>query len=230
MTCYCIGRNYREHAAELNNPIPERPLVFTKPATAVVRDGKAVAYPSFSKDVHFETELVLRVSREARQVSEAEAWDYLDALTLGLDLTARDLQAICKQKGHPWEVAKAWDGSAPIGTFVPIPEALKTKGLAFESWRAGSCLQRGQTSDMLFPIPALMAYLTAFFTLQPGDLIFTGTPAGVGPVQVGDRFRAYLWDSAVDVPLPADGPSAEGQTSTGEDAPGKQKLLDFEIR
>jgi acylpyruvate hydrolase len=217
MTCYCIGRNYREHAAELGNPVPERPLVFSKPATAVVTDGRPVAYPDFSTEVHFETELVLRVSREAHRVTEAAAWDHLDALTLGLDLTARDLQAECKASGHPWEVAKAWDGSAPVGRFVPIPEALKTKGLAFESRRNGERVQWGLSTDMLFPIPALVAYLSRYFTLLPGDLIFTGTPAGVGPIAPGDRFTASLFDA---LPAPGVAPDPEA---------GKQTLLDFEI-
>lgn len=192
MTCYCIGRNYRDHAKELNNPIPKQPLVFSKPATALRMPGQTAPYPPFTQELHFETELVLRIGVEAKEVTLEQAWEAVDAVTLGLDLTARDVQARCKEKGHPWEVAKAWDGSAPIGRFVAVPEALQTEGLVFAAYRNGHRVQLGHTADMLFPIPELLVYLTRFFTLMPGDLVFTGTPAGVGPVKPGDRFQALL--------------------------------------
>jgi len=205
MTCYCIGRNYAEHAAELGNAVPEKPLIFAKPATALLPDGQPFELPEFSQDVHYETELVLRVCRRAQRVAPEEAWDFVDALTVGVDFTARDLQSVLKSKGQPWEIAKGFDGSAPIGQWVPVPEALKHGGMAFEGRINGVTVQKGDTRDMIFPVPAFMAYLTRFFTLLPGDLLFTGTPAGVGPVQAGDRFEGWLTGSV------------------------QQKLLDFEI-
>lgn len=233
MTCYCIGRNYREHAKELNNPVPERPIVFSKPASAVRLPGQGAPYPPFTRDLHFETELVLRVGMEARKLSESDAWQAVDAITLGLDLTARDVQAECKEKGHPWEVAKAWDGSAPIGRFVDVPEALRTDGVAFAAYRNGRRVQLGHTADMLFPIPALLVYLTRFFTLMPGDLVFTGTPSGVGPVQSGDRFQAFLLPELSPNGMQSDAPpealpSPDGPKS--ERALLQQMLLDVEIQ
>jgi 2-keto-4-pentenoate hydratase/2-oxohepta-3-ene-1,7-dioic acid hydratase in catechol pathway len=205
MTCYCIGRNYAEHAAELGNAVPDSPLIFAKPATALLQDGQPFELPEFSQDVHHETELVLRVCRRAKRVAAEEAWDFVDGLTVGVDFTARDLQSTLKSKGQPWEIAKGFDGSAPIGQWVPVPEALKLGGIAFEGRLNGATVQKGHTRDMIFAVPAFMAYLTRFFTLLPGDLLFTGTPAGVGPVRAGDRFEGWL---------------------TG---PVQQKLLDFEI-
>jgi 2-keto-4-pentenoate hydratase/2-oxohepta-3-ene-1,7-dioic acid hydratase in catechol pathway len=214
MTCYCIGRNYRDHAKELNNPVPKKPLVFSKPGTAVRLPGQAAVYPPFTEELHFETELVLRIGMEAKSLAEEDAWTAVDAITLGLDLTARDVQARCKEKGHPWEVAKAWDGSAPIGRFVPVPESLKGEGLVFAAYRNGRRVQVGHTSDMLFPIPELLVYLTGFFTLMPGDLVFTGTPAGVGPVQPGDRFQALLMPDGEDQ---ARNPSLQQAAATSPD-------------
>ncbi len=209
MTCFCIGRNYAEHAAELGNAVPDKPLLFAKPATAVLSGGAPFILPDFSRDIHYETELVLRVCRKAAAIREQDAWDYVDALTIGVDLTARDLQSELKAKGQPWEIAKGFDHSAPLGEFIPIPQSLKNEGLAFEGMINGKVVQHGNTAQMIFPVPAFMAYLTRFFTLQPGDLLFTGTPAGVGPLHAGDRFEGYLLDSI----------SGERQ----------QKLLDFEI-
>ena len=214
MTCYCIGRNYAEHAAELGNAVPDQPLLFAKPATAVLTGGKLFHLPEFSSDIHYETELVLRVSRLAHAITEKDAWQYVDALTLGVDLTARDLQSQLKAKGQPWEIAKGFDDSAPIGDFIDIPEALKNEGVTFEGRINGKVVQRGDTRHMIFPVPVFMAYLTRFFTLQPGDLLFTGTPAGVGALHAGDRFEGYL---------------TSGISSLSGDN-GQQKLLDFEIK
>ncbi len=209
MTCFCIGRNYAEHAAELGNAVPDKPLIFCKPATALLPDGAPFRLPDFSADVHYETELVLRVSRKASRIEPDHVWDYIDALTLGVDCTARDIQAQLKAKGQPWEIAKGFDGSAPIGAFVPIPPEMKTDGLSFEGRINGKLVQRGHTREMIFPVPVFMAYLTRYFTLLPGDLLFTGTPAGVGALKSGDHFEGFLDSATPDK--------------------GQQKLLDFEI-
>lgn len=195
-----------DHAAELNNPVPKKPLVFSKPETAILTDGATFQMPDFSENVHFEGELVLRIGQQGKNIEESAAWDYIDALTLGVDFTARDLQAKCKEKGHPWEIAKAFDGSAPLGNFVEVPETLKTSGLGFELRVNDRRVQLGHTKDLIFPIPTLLAYLSTFFTLRAGDLVFTGTPAGVGPVSAGDRFEGNILSPS-----------------------GKQKLLEFEI-
>ncbi len=239
MTCFCIGRNYAEHAAELGNAVPGKPLVFTKPATALLSDGRSFSLPDFSTDVHYEFELVLRVSRVATRIRESEAADYVDAMTLGVDLTARDIQSELKAKGQPWELAKAFDHSAPLGRWVPVPGQLFREGLAFEGRINGRVVQRGHTRDMIFPIPVFMAYLTRYFTLQPGDVLFTGTPAGVGPLKAGDRLEGW-----VEGPESPDA-AADAQTQGGDlsaplgaaQAPKpdsalrrQQKLLDFEIQ
>ena len=194
-----------DHAAELNNPVPKKPLVFSKPETAILSDGATFQMPDFSENVHFEGELVLRIDQEGKNIEESAAWQHIDAITLGVDFTARDLQSRCKEKGHPWEIAKAFDGSAPLGTFIEVPESLKTSGLEFELRVNDNQVQLGHTKDLIFPIPTLLAYLSTFFTLRPGDLVFTGTPAGVGPVSPGDRFEGNILSPS-----------------------GKQKLLEFE--
>ena len=186
-----VGRNYAEHARELGNEIPEEPVLFMKPESALVWDNHPFLYPKFSQDVHFEAEIVLRICSQAKNVSREEAKHTYDALTVGIDFTARDLQSKCKAKGLPWEISKAFDGSAPIGKFIPVPER---EPIEFSLTQNGEARQRGSTADMLHGFDALIHHITRFFTLEPGDLIFTGTPSGVGPVQPGDLLEAFIGD------------------------------------
>ncbi len=192
MKIICIGRNYVEHARELNNPVPAKPVVFMKPATALLVNEKPFYYPDFTRDLHYEVELVLRVAKNGRHVQPAFAGSYFNEIALGVDFTARDLQDECKKKGHPWEVAKAFDGSAVVGTFVPLERLPDPAAIEFELLKNGEVVQHGRSSDMIFSFEAIITYVSRFFKLQMGDLIFTGTPAGVGPVQVGDRLEGFL--------------------------------------
>lgn len=188
MKIICIGRNYSEHAKELNNEVPDKPVVFLKPATALLKDNKPFFYPEWTKDLHYETEVVLKVCKQGKYIDEQFAHKYYNEVTLGIDFTARDLQAAQKAKGLPWEIAKAFDGSAVIGTFSP----LRSNAIHFSMLLNGTEVQRGNTDDMLFSFEKIIAYASQFFTLQVGDLIFTGTPAGVGPVKIGDRLEGLL--------------------------------------
>ncbi len=190
MKIFCIGRNYALHAQELNNEIPEKPLVFMKPPTALLKGDKPFYYPEFSKNIHFEGELVVRICKNGKHIQEKFAKKYYDQVTLGLDLTARDLQNELKSKGHPWEIAKGFDGSAVIGSFVPLAGDLSD--ISFTIRKNNEIVQNGYCQDMLFSIDYLISYISQFFMLQTGDLIYTGTPAGVGPIEIGDVFEGYL--------------------------------------
>ena len=193
MKIICIGRNYADHAKELNNPVPKEPVFFCKPDSALIQKGKPFFYPEFSNDIHFECEVVVRINRIGKHIIEKFAHKYFDEITLGIDLTARDLQQDCKAKGLPWEKAKAFDGSAPIGDFIKVSSLSKDiQNLNFELSKNGGLVQSGNTNDMLFSIPKIIAYVSQFFTLKIGDLIFTGTPKGVGPIAIGDNFEASL--------------------------------------
>ena len=190
MKIFCIGRNYTLHAQELNNEIPEKPLVFMKPPTALLKGDKPFYYPEFSKNIHFEGELVVRICKNGKHIQEKFAKNYYDQVTLGLDLTARDLQNELKSKGNPWEIAKGFDGSAVIGSFVPLAGDLSD--ISFTIRKNNEIVQNGYCQDMLFSIDYLISYISQFFMLQTGDLIYTGTPAGVGPIEIGDVFEGYL--------------------------------------
>ncbi len=190
MKIFCIGRNYALHAQELNNEIPEKPLVFMKPPTALLKGDKPFYYPEFSKNIHFEGELVVRICKNGKHIQEKFAKNYYDQVTLGLDLTARDLQNELKSKGHPWEIAKGFDGSAVIGSFVPLAGDLSD--ISFTIRKNNEIVQNGYCQDMLFSIDYLIHYISQFFMLQTGDLIYTGTPAGVGPIEIGDVFEGFL--------------------------------------
>lgn len=185
MKIICIGRNYRDHAAELNNPVPKKPLVFMKPPSALLINKKPFYYPDFSENIHYELEVVLKVTKNGKHVQPAFATDYYQEVALGIDFTARDLQAKCKEKGHPWEIAKGFDGSAVLSEFVAL-DAVDDGGIEFTLQKNGEVVQHGHTKDLIFDFNYLIVYLSKFFKLQIGDLIFTGTPAGVGPVKQGD--------------------------------------------
>jgi len=190
MKIVCVGRNYSEHAKELSNDVPTEPVIFLKPATALLFAGAPFAYPDFSTDIHYEAELVFRIGRGGKDIPESSALEHVDAVTVGLDFTARDLQSKQKKAGLPWEIAKAFDGSAVVGKWIPLPSDVAD--VRFSLLMNGDVVQQGHSADMLFAVPEVIAYASRFFTLQPGDLIFTGTPAGVGPVKRGDVLDGFL--------------------------------------
>ncbi len=195
MRIFAIGRNYAEHIKELNNERPEEPVIFTKPDTAIIKNNAPFYYPDFSKDIHHEVELVLRISKEGKNIDPKFAASYFDAIGVGIDFTARDLQQKAKEKGLPWDIAKGFNGSAPISDkFLPISSFKDLKNINFKLEVDGQMKQQGNTSLMLFPFEVIISYLSKFFTLRTGDLIFTGTPKGVGPVQVGNKLSAYIED------------------------------------
>lgn len=202
MKIFCVGRNYAEHAKELNNPIPKQPLIFSKPLTALLRSGKPFFYPEFSTEIHYEVELVLKICKNGKYIAEKFAHKYYNEITVGVDLTARDIQRKCKAKGHPWEIAKGFDGSAPIGKFIPISQIDDVQNINFSLVKNGKLVQQGTTKDLLFSFDKIISYISQYFTVQCGDLIYTGTPAGVGEVKIGDTFAASI---------------------------GTQKLLDFKV-
>ena len=197
MRIFAIGRNYAAHIAELNNERPDEPVIFTKPDTAVLRNNEPFYYPEFSKDIHHEVEIVLRVAREGKYIEEKFAHKYYDKIGLGIDFTARDLQQKAKDKGLPWAIAKGFNGSAPVSDFRPVSDFPDLSDITFRLEVNGEKRQEGNTSLMLFPFDYIISYLSRFFTLKAGDLIFTGTPEGVGPVVVGDRLTGFLEDEKV---------------------------------
>ena len=194
MKIICIGRNYLAHIKELDNDLPSEPLFFMKPETALLPKGNPFPYPDFSKEIHYETELVLRICKSGKAIDEQSAHDYYDALTVGIDFTARDLQNKCKAKGHPWEIAKAFDGSAPIGEFKKISDLKHLEDIAFGLILNGQWVQQGHSRDMIFSFDKIVSHVSRFVTLKEGDYIFTGTPQGVGEVHVGDKLELFLED------------------------------------
>jgi len=192
MKIICIGRNYSEHAKELNNPVPERPVVFHKPASALLVNDKPFYFPEFTQDLHYELEVVLKIGKNGKYVQPDFAGDYFPEIGLGIDFTARDLQSELKKKGQPWEIAKAFDGSAVLGRFVPIAEIPDSGAIEFKLHKNGTVVQQGNTKDLLFSFNDIIVYVSQFFKLQMGDLIFTGTPAGVGPVAIGDVLEGFF--------------------------------------
>ena len=192
MRIFAVGRNYAEHIQELNNERPDEPVIFTKPDTALLRN-QPFYYPEFSKDIHYEVELVLRISREGKNIEEKFGQKYYDAIGVGIDFTARDLQQKAKEKGLPWDIAKGFNGSAPLSEkFIPVAEFKDLKAINFSLTINGGIRQQGNTSLMIFSFDYIISYISRFFTLRTGDLIFTGTPKGVGPVQVGDTLSAFI--------------------------------------
>lgn len=193
MRIFAIGRNYVEHIQELNNERPDEPVIFSKPDTALLRGNAPFYYPDFSKDIHHEVELVLRICKEGKNIEEKFAGKYYDAIGIGIDFTARDLQQKAKEKGLPWDIAKGFNGSAPISDrFISVSEFRNLKDINFSLQLDGKLKQQGNTSLMLFNFEYIISYLSKFFTLRTGDLIFTGTPKGVGPVTIGNILSAYV--------------------------------------
>ena len=192
MKIICIGRNYLAHIAELDRELPKEPLFFMKPATALVLPDQPFHYPDFSEEVHYETELVLRIGQTGHAIGEAEASHYYDAITVGIDFTARDLQRRCIEKGHPWERAKSFDQSAPVGVFKGFGQLKDPREIAFGMQLNGQWAQQGNSRDLIFSFDRVVSYVSRYVTLEAGDLVFTGTPQGVGPVHVGDRMELFL--------------------------------------
>lgn len=192
MKIICIGRNYAEHAKELNSEIPSEPVFFLKPDTALIKDNQPFYYPDFSKEIHHEVELVIKISKVGKNIQSQFANKYYEEIGIGIDFTARDLQAECKKKGLPWERAKAFDGSAPIGKFIDKKQFTDEKKISFSLTLNGNTVQKGNTKDLLFSFDKIIAYVSKYFTLKTGDLIYTGTPEGVGPVAIGDKLEAYI--------------------------------------
>ncbi len=186
MKIICIGRNYAEHAKEMNSEIPDEPLFFLKPDTALLKEGDFY-YPSFTQDLHFECELVIKIDKVGKNITPEFAHKYYSEFTLGIDFTARDIQSECKKKGQPWEKAKAFDHSAPLSSVWLKKSDYPLNDLRFGLSQNGTDRQNGHTADMLFAIDELISHVSKYFTLKTGDLIFTGTPAGVGPVAIGDE-------------------------------------------
>ena len=197
MKIICIGRNYLAHVKELDNALPTKPMFFMKPETALLPEGEAFPYPDFSQKVHYETELVLHICKSGKAIEEETASEYYDAITVGIDFTARDLQSECKAKGHPWEIAKAFDCSAPIGRFKKISALKHPEDIAFGMKLNGEWVQQGHSRDMIFSFDKIVSYVSRFVTLNEGDIIFTGTPQGVGEVHVGDKLELFLEGESV---------------------------------
>lgn len=193
MKIICIGRNYAGHAKEMNSNVPEKPVFFLKPDTALLRKNNPFYYPEFSKEIHYETEVVIRINKVGKYIEKKFAHRYYDEIGLGIDFTARDLQQECKTKGLPWEISKSFDHSAPVSeTFInkeELPEFIN-----FKLDLNGKIVQGGNTKDMIFSVDELIEYVSQFYTLKIGDMIFTGTPVGVGEVKIGDRLKGYLED------------------------------------
>jgi len=197
MSIFCIGRNYVAHAHELGNEVPTSPVIFMKPSTAVLAEGKNFTIPSFTNDLHYEGELVLRVSKEGKNLKSPNVLDYCDAITVGIDFTARDLQNKLKEKGLPWEKAKAFDDAAILGKWIPLSSTIVKNPIRFSLHKNGTIVQDGDSSLMIFPLDTILESLTEYFTIYPGDLIYTGTPVGVGPTLKGDVFEGYFEENQV---------------------------------
>jgi len=192
MKIICIGRNYVEHAAELNNEVPSEPVFFMKPDTALLPKGKDFFLPDFSKDIHHEVELVLRISKEGKHIAEEFAARYYDQITVGLDFTARDVQQRQKEKGLPWEPAKSFDSSAPVGDFIAVDGLRNRSDISFELKKNGTTVQQGQSALMIYSFEKIISFVSQYVTLRKGDFIFTGTPKGVSRVEAGDQLEAFL--------------------------------------
>ena len=194
MKILAIGRNYAEHIKELNNEKPDEPVIFTKPDSALLKNGANFYYPDYSNDIHHEIELVLKICKVGKNIDEKFAYKYYEEIGLGIDFTARDLQQKAKEKGLPWAIAKGFDGSAPISEFVPISNFKDLNDINFSLKVDGEVKQQGNTGLMLFNFNYMVSYLSKFFTLKKGDLIFTGTPKGVGPIAIGQKLEGYIED------------------------------------
>ncbi|MFM8587627.1 MAG: fumarylacetoacetate hydrolase family protein [Bacteroidota bacterium] len=197
MKFLCIGRNYVEHAKELGNEVPEEPVIFMKPKSALLQQNMPFYYPAFTNELHYECEVVLRISKNGKYISEENAHLYYDAISVGIDFTARDVQSELKKKGLPWEKAKAWDNSAVLGNWNAVTAELDRKNIAFSMKKNGEVVQSGNTRDMIHGFDQIIAHVSNYFSLNIGDVIFTGTPKGVGECSVGDELEGFLGDQSM---------------------------------
>lgn len=192
MKIFCVGRNYKEHAKELGNEVPEEPVIFMKPKNALLLQNTPFYYPDFTNELHYEAEIVLRIAKNGRYISQRNASKYYNAYSLGIDFTARDIQAQLKQKGLPWEKAKAWDNSAILGDWIECNATDFPNPLQFSLHKNEEIVQQGNTKDMIFSFDTIVAHISNYFSLNIGDLVYTGTPAGVGECVVGDVLKGYI--------------------------------------
>lgn len=190
MKIFCVGRNYVDHAKELGNAVPENPIIFLKPTTAYLASGQLFHYPAFSSNVQYETEIVIKINKKGKDISESEAKDYYSELTVGIDFTARDIQSELKEKGLPWELAKGFDNAGLVGEFIAKPT--DCYDINFKLLKNGELAQAGNTKDVIFSFEKLISFTSIYFTLEPGDLLFTGVPAGVGKVEKGDSLEGFI--------------------------------------
>jgi len=197
MKIFCVGRNYAAHAQELGNAIPEEPVIFMKPKSALLQSHTPFYYPEFTNELHYECELVLRVSKNGKYIQEKFASKYYDAITAGIDFTARDIQNELKEKGLPWERAKAWDNSAVIGKWIPLANFKDRNNINFSMHKNQELVQQGNSKNMIHDFDYIISYISNFFSVNIGDLIFTGTPAGVGEVVVGDELEGFIEQESV---------------------------------
>jgi len=188
----CVGKNYLEHAKELGDKVPEKPVVFLKPSSSIIFSGDKIIYPEFSKSLHYETELVLLIGKTGKKIPKSDALSYIEAYTVGLEMTLRDLQSEAKKLGHPWTISKCFDTSAVLGDFIPASEVQNPNSLEIKLWVNGEIKQSDNTSNMIYSVEEIVEYLSYYFTLEEGDLVFTGTPKGVGEVRVGDKLVAEI--------------------------------------
>lgn len=192
MKIFCIGRNYADHAKEMGSEIPDEPVIFMKPKSALVQNHTPFYYPEFTNELHYEGELVVRISKNGKYIQEKHASNYYNAITVGIDFTARDIQKQLKEKGLPWEKAKSFDNSAAVGNFIDITPALNLKKINFSLLKNKEIVQKGNSAEMIFSIDAIISNISNYFSLNIGDLVFTGTPAGVGECMVGDVLEGFL--------------------------------------
>jgi 2-keto-4-pentenoate hydratase/2-oxohepta-3-ene-1,7-dioic acid hydratase in catechol pathway len=194
MKVICIGLNYRNHAMEMNRPFPEVPVVFLKPDSSILKNNKPFFLPDFSAEIHYEVEVVVKINKLGKGILPKFAPRYFDEMTVGIDITARDLQIQLSKSRLPWELSKCFDGAAPLGKFIPVTSVKDINNLDFRLEINNRIVQKGNTSDMIFGINEIVSYVSKFFTLKTGDLIFTGTPSGVGPLKRNNHLVAYLGD------------------------------------
>ena len=192
MKIFCIGRNYDEHAKGLGNEIPDEPIIFMKPNSALVQGHTPFYYPEFTNDLHYEAELVVRISKNGKYIQEKHASNYYNAVSVGIDFTARDIQNQLKEKGHPWEKAKSFDNSAAVGKFIDFTPAIDKKNINFSFLKNKEEVQKANSKEMIFSIDKVVAHISNYFSVNIGDLVFTGTPAGTGECIVGDQFEGYF--------------------------------------
>ncbi|NCI51508.1 fumarylacetoacetate hydrolase family protein [Sediminibacterium roseum] len=192
MKIFCVGRNYADHAKELGNAVPEEPVIFMKPKSALLQPSTPFYYPQFTNELHYEAEVVLRICKNGKYVEEPAASEYYDAFTIGIDFTARDVQAELKKKGLPWEKAKAWDNSAVTGTWIPFTPELRQGPLLFSLDKNHETVQVGNTKDLIFSFDTIVSHISQYFSINIGDLIYTGTPAGVGECVTNDLLEGFF--------------------------------------